>query len=504
MDEKIETQTPDQEALKPDLSQLKEDPIIKFIMRHGGVFKTAAILLMVLGVAVFGRINTFWLPHWMGDQCQYVSLAMKLDRFGFNHYNLRGVDVGYINFDEKKIFRLVYPKPAKDITSKGMMLEGLELVGISYYDQPFFHKPPAFPYLIMLSHRIFAMNKDLYTIVLTNIGPYLSKAKPKIFLDSQFYAVIIPFMFSLGMVVLAFTIGKMLFSDKIGLYAAFLFAIQPISIWTAHKIWADDMVSFFVNLSVILILAGYKYKKDWLLILAGLFCGIGVLTKQTAGYLVFVVILFFILANEKRLDDARNLPKILLDRRIIFFIASVAVVSVFWFIKINKVYHNPLYLPGQTDIAKQDITGWYKALAGRPPGAILFPAVIIYLCPLFVFLIVGIFECARNLIRLILKKSYEYRFIFLGLFVFVYYFFFKSDKEERLILPLMPAISVLAAYGIDRVTPYIFPKGAKNILGNKYFKGAVIGFAFFACAIYSIRWGYIASVNEWTLFMKPF
>ena len=119
------------------------DPIFRFFAARKKTIVTAIILTVILIGAVAARMNTFWLPHWMGDQCHYLSLAMKLERFGLEHYTLRGVDVDFINVDPEGKVRLVFPKPSRNIRKKGEMLRGMELAGITYYDIPFFHKPPA-------------------------------------------------------------------------------------------------------------------------------------------------------------------------------------------------------------------------------------------------------------------------------------------------------------------------------------------------------------------------
>ena len=49
------------------------------------------LLVLIMVFAFLVRRNTFWLPHWQGDQSHYLGLAMKLDKFGLDYYNLRGI-----------------------------------------------------------------------------------------------------------------------------------------------------------------------------------------------------------------------------------------------------------------------------------------------------------------------------------------------------------------------------------------------------------------------------
>ncbi|MFC1480616.1 hypothetical protein ACFL5Y_04155, partial [Candidatus Omnitrophota bacterium] len=46
--------------------------------------------LAILVLAFTLRKHTFDLPHWSGDQHQYIGLAFKLDTQGMSGYNLRG------------------------------------------------------------------------------------------------------------------------------------------------------------------------------------------------------------------------------------------------------------------------------------------------------------------------------------------------------------------------------------------------------------------------------
>jgi len=482
--------------------KLQKDPVVQFVMKYRSRLTVGALLLAVLILALSVRMNTFWLPHWMGDQCHYVSLAMKIDKLGFDNYNLRKVDGKSINVTPDGKIQLIYPSLTDNPKSKGMILEGLEAYGIRYYDQPFFHKPPALSYMIMWSHKLFAPDKDKYTIVLTNIGKYLNKVKPAIFFKAQFYAAVVPLFFSIGLSLAAFAIGRLLFSSRVGIYAAFLMAIHPVSIMTSQKIWADDMLSFFVSLSFIALILSVKYKKDWLVALAGALCGIGVLTKQSAGYLVFGVFVFFFLTHKNSITGVISAVKAFFNRRSIIFTAFVLLVSGFWFYKIYTIYGNPLFLPTQPGIVDMDKTGWFKQMRSRPVGGILFLVQIPYLCPAFLFAYFTISQFIRETVKAVLRQAYDYRLVFLWVFVLTFYWNVRFEQEERLMLPVYPLLAVLAASAIERFRRD--PGRFSKYFGNIYVREAIIIIFLIGCAIWAVPIGINTGIEQKILLRIPF
>ena len=250
--------------------------------------------------------------------------------------------------------------------------------------------------MIVASHKLFSKSKDLYKIIFSLTGEYVTKIKPALFFETQFYAVIIPYVFSLGLVVLAFVIGKMFFSDNVGLYAAAIMAINPISIMTSQKIWADDMLSFFVGLSFLLYALGIRHRKDYLYFLAGLSCGVGVLAKQTGGYLCFALLYFIVLVEAPK-KSLRDFLAGLFARKYLYFVLGVALVTAFWFWEVYRTYGDPLFLPWQKDLPGQDITGWFQHLSSRPSSYIMFSVVTIYFCPFFAFSLLSLKDFALDL-----------------------------------------------------------------------------------------------------------
>ena len=144
-------------------SSMKLSAQRKMLSKKAAIRKIT-ITVLVIGILVFAflvRRNTFWLPHWQGDQSHYLSLAMKLDNFGLDGYNLRGVKIKFIKFEPTGTLRLAYVLPLADPRQKGDILRGLEMFGIDYYDMPLYYKAPAFSYALFLSHKVFAKAQQL-------------------------------------------------------------------------------------------------------------------------------------------------------------------------------------------------------------------------------------------------------------------------------------------------------------------------------------------------------
>ena len=479
---------------------------------HNKLVRVVCVIIMVFAIVAFAffvRMNTFWLPHWKGDQSHYITLAMKLDALGFEHYSLRGVRVKEINLNEEGTIQLVYPYLMKDVENPGELIRAMRVVGIRYYDQKFFHKPPALAYALMFSHRLFAHAAQPYTAVVTNIGDFVYTLKPRVLLNGQFYAVIVPLFFSLALIAVTFFLGQHLFSSRVGLYAAFMMASNPVAIMTAHKVWADDMLAFFVTLSVLLFSLSFPKRKNrfscyCLLVSASISCGIAVLVKQSAGFIVLVVFLFSIITEQRKIKNAGSVFRVISNKYFLLFLIGVLLVSGFWFIKIYHVSGNPLWIPEHDEVVKTDVSGWFKALEKRPSSWILYLAGTCMLCPLFVFALFSIQRFFKNVISSLKQRAYSYQYILLWLVVLVLYFFMViiGTKEHRYMLPAYPFLAVLSACVIEDVRRWLARAGA--VFGNVVVRECIVIMILAMSAWWSVPIGIQAGIKNQLLLRVPF
>lgn len=105
-------------------------------------------------------------------------------------------------------------------------------------------------------------------------------------------AVLWPFLCSIGLIILAFLLGKLLFNPKVGLFASFLISIFPLDVFSSTRPMPDIPVAFFAVLSVFIFLYAdlscqNPKKKRLLFVISGLVIGLAYLVKVT-GVLVII------------------------------------------------------------------------------------------------------------------------------------------------------------------------------------------------------------------------
>jgi len=441
------------------------------------------LLFAVLAFAVFLRLPTFALPHDNGDQVFYIGLAMKLDNFGFSEYTLRRVDTRGNDF----ILGLF---PAEE--GEGNLLKGLAKTGVTYYDEPLFHRSYGFPYTLMLSHRIFYGGEPYLALKTTGRnekGEVYSKDAGKTWF-SQFYAAIIPFLFSLLFILATYFLAKSLFSNKIALISAFLISISPIEILCSQKIWADTMLSFFVVSAVALFFLAKGKENPLFSFLAGIACGIAVLVKQTGGFIVIAILIFHLWQNRSRVIRPNEVHRVLFDKYLLLLGLGLVITCFHWFYAVTTTYGNPVYTPGQPGIEQQ--ASWFMFLSQRP--RFLHLVSMPYMVPLFVLAYLAVL--AGPFIKGFIDEKKAFLVIwaltFLGILMIM------NTKENRHMLPAYPAIAMLSADILQRVGNFIDTKF------KKYYGDVFIILVLIACAFYSAPIGVRHAMVNAALIRAPF
>ncbi len=407
-------------------------------------------LVIVLLIVIFSislRMHTFYLPHNHGDQVSFLGLAMKLDKFGLKGYNLNGIDV-------KKVNHLLEFSPME---GKGVLLESFEKDNVFYYSKEILsNMPPAFSFLMMLSHKLFASHAP-YLSVNSNLGPFAIFIRPDFFLKAQFYAVWPNFLFSILFILLVFILGKLFFSENVGLWASILVATSPVDILTSQRLWTDEMVSFFTILCVIFFWLGFKKDKIYYFVLSGIMGGLAGLTKQSGVFIIIILALSFLLINLKEKGMGGLSFKNIFDKRLMFFILSAFFVCFFWYYKITAIYGSPWYMPYQPGIEK--VSSWFILLSKRPRYGQFY--YFVYLSPLFLFFYV-------ESVKIIFRKIFTPERIICLTWFFVHIIFLViiPAKEERYMLPVYPSIAIISALSLEKIRVYLNNyKGGGN-LGN--------------------------------------
>lgn len=409
-------------------------------------------LLVLLSAAL--RMPTFFLSHINNDEFIHIGLAMKVDKYAFkvfkNQYNLYNIDKNIkgdfidFSFTKEKLGKLIAP--------------------FGYWEKKTLsHHPPLFSTLLVLSHRIFAKNKP-YVLARTSFK------KENIYF--QFYACIIPFIFSILLILATYFLGRILFNDEIGFLSAFLFSITPTDLLTSQKIWAEDMAVFFSTLAIIFYFYCLKNKKAVFACLSGIACGLSVLTKMNGGFVGLAIIIFHFWQNRESFFNKKVL-NIVFERNILLFFLFLLLVIWRWlYIYISSFGSVSFY--GHfihTKINLSSLPQGFMRLVHSRPWYTYFIS-IPYQVP-FYFLI---YPAIAYLIR---EKKKEIRFLFSILFVFFILLTFKADKEERYLMPCFPAIAVISSYIVFKLIYFIQMK-------KLYFLQIIFIFIFILCVWHSL------------------
>ncbi|MFC1709286.1 phospholipid carrier-dependent glycosyltransferase [Candidatus Omnitrophota bacterium] len=405
-------------------------------------FKILHVLLLILITVVF-RLPTFLLSHNNNDELIHLSLAKKIESYGASVFEKQEYNLLYIDkvFDPENKLIGIFEGERKI----GSLLQGFlgERSQVS-------HHPPLIPAFIAISHKIFSNNY----VYLVNVSKdfYLMLRNAPI----QFYACIVQFLFSLLLILSVYFLGCLFFSHKIGWLSAFFLSLTPIELLTANKIWADDMTAFFAVLAVILHLYSLKSDKPLLSLFAGVSCGLAIITKMSAVYIIFTVSLFHLFEHRKDEVNVRNISSFLFDRKILYFLAGAFITSAWWFnlyysyfnlrtvgmyLKVNEPSH--VLKNWNRYFSFVSLRPWYSYFVLVPFQFPLYILSYIFI-PLFTF---------RNKIKSfgeLIGKEYRYlQFLIIWIVLTFIFLSLKPGKELRYMLIAFPAIATLSAYCLN-------------------------------------------------------
>lgn len=430
---------------------------------------TIIATLIMAGLLIFNFIlnsPSFYTPHANGDQRSYVGIAMKLDRYGFQEYNIKRINV---SLDEDGILKYYYS--ADD--EKGDYLRYLEDEGLNFYNQPLFHAPPLFSYLIVASHKLFASGQP-YTVVPREDERFKSFSNQKK-IKAQFYCTIVPIIFSLLLIITSFFLGKTLYSTRVGLFSAALISITPINMLAAQRIWADGVLSVLISLTVLLYYRACVQKSLRLIILSGLIYSFALLTKNSAIILVITILacVYLFLNGTKK-----SLFKTIIYLGVFFI--TVIFITWPWYAVVIKTFGSLIYNPYQEGISRSH--QWFQYINSRPwyTYVIGIPMQV----PLF---FLGYMAMVMTVIRGMQNRKNTILMIwFLSHLIILTVAVSRSEMlgpDHRYMLPSYPALAVLTSYYMVNI---------RNSLNQRF--GSVtgditLGICFLICSCWSLKVG---------------
>jgi 4-amino-4-deoxy-L-arabinose transferase-like glycosyltransferase len=390
---------------------------------------------------------------------------MKLDRLGLNGYNLRETLIGVTNIPSDPPMQFYFAKLGPP-GSEGDIIRILKAIGQGYYDEPLHVRGPLMSYLLMFSHRLFALKgeEDVYGACTSNLGAKVMRLKPPLIFKTQFWVVIVPFLFNLALIALVFFFGARFFGARAGFYAAVLLGLNPVSVMLAHRVLAEDVTVFFATASIFCYLYYFRRKNNLPgILLAGALFGLAILAKQTVIYGMVAVFFFTVLVFWKDRQSTKVLLRSCFRKEFILYGAAAAAVSFFWFAHVYKVYGDPFHTSVNPKFVSTDITGWFQAVRQRPHPIIFFSFCTVFLSPLFVC----VFFSAGRFYQLVKSRpetDSERCLVFCWVWILVIFLELGrpwhlmghvGNQEHRYFYIAYPAIAVLSGYTLDRLREWI-------------------------------------------------
>ena len=127
---------------------------------------------------------------------------------------------------------------------------------------------------------------------------------------SDFAFRLMPFLFGLLTIIFTYLLGKHLFSERIGLIAAFFMAISRYHIFESQRIDIDGGFVTFLNLAMVFFFLLYmKNGKNLHIILTGVFLTLSVFAKLHAFIPIVPLLLFVYLSEKDKVKRMQTIKK---------------------------------------------------------------------------------------------------------------------------------------------------------------------------------------------------
>ncbi len=303
----------------------------------------------------------------------------------------------------------IYAKVARNIVESGDWLT-LHWQDMSEF---WFEKPPLYMWLTALVFKI------------TNFN--------------SFGARIVSTLFGISGVVLIYKFGEKLYNKLTGIFAALILISTAHYLYYSRNGMLDVTVTFFIVGTIYFMYWALKAKKNalWLAVLAGIFLGLGVMTKSIIGLIPVPVIgiyyLYLIFSQKQKISFVIFLP----------FIFASLLVALPW--------HVYSYMTHGQDFVDEylidHIIGRGLSGLGHEKPLWWFLEVIkvsfrIWVAP-FVLGLASLFFIDK-------KNRNEYFLLILSTFFVLVFFSVSKDKLQWYVIPIYPFMALIAARFMER------------------------------------------------------
>jgi 4-amino-4-deoxy-L-arabinose transferase-like glycosyltransferase len=203
--------------------------------------------------------------------------------------------------NDEVILQVLADKVSKNFSDYSLQdTEILKQLPKVVYDKPLFHHPPLFIYGLILFKILFGTK----------------------------FLILFPILASTLVVWVVFLIAKQLYDEKVGLVAAAIFGLCPIVMHASTKIWIDALLTLFCALTIYLSVLAVKKDKFIWYVLAGISCGLAVLSKISALPILAPVFYLF-------MKKPRSINKII---KVALFLISAILVTSPWFVAFYRTF----------------------------------------------------------------------------------------------------------------------------------------------------------------------
>lgn len=226
----------------------------------------------------------------------------------------------------------------------------------------------------------------------------------------------------------AYLIGKEIGSIRMGITAAFIFAIWPLHVIDSHFVTTDVPLTFFITWTLYVMLLAYKKEKTRLYLAAGFLLGLTISTKYTGAFMIVVFVLGHFLVAER---PWRKVP--LLAAAGLTALIGFSLTTPYWIFDFDNFFYWVTYVTETYNPPIQTIDGG----SGRFYLQMLFgyPEILVVLLAL---------------LGTIGRYQRPYVGIWLGVGAAFFLFLVSRNvlHQHRVLIPLTPFISLLAAGGL--------------------------------------------------------
>lgn len=236
-------------------------------------------------------------------------------------------------------------------------------------------------------------------------------------------------------VVLVYFLGRKLFNKRIGVYSAIFLTFLPLHVINSGKLLTGVLFTFFILLVFISFWKGYEEENKSYKLLFGFFLALALLARYTALWIIPIFLIYFLI-RDKSLKFLKD--KYLWGAMGIFFLTLIP-----WFIYGLTTYNNFLgaFIHGAKASAYWGgVQPWYVFFLNWP----------------VMFSIIG-FVFVVGLIYILYKKDFLKKEIYLLLIWFVFFLgmaIYMPHKEDRFILAIVPVITLISGYFMDKIKRY--------------------------------------------------